>query len=189
MGHNLNLRLSSAQLKANQFPESNSELVGSCPSGQTCITEAWKKRTPQTFPAETVTFFTWHLVDAQTSHPKRWDLVIDNEAAAAAAIRGSSREPEQVPLSKGARPLARARLSDPNTRVDDRCNPSACGPKDDAFLGPETQMDPIAYSVRFGRTVGSVEVGTLESIDLMHMERIRFASSARPLSVTGVFRR
>ena len=66
------------------------------PLGQTilekCLTETWKKRALQIFPAETVAIVTgtWSM------HKHRRDVIwfIDNEAAAAAAIRGLSSEPE-----------------------------------------------------------------------------------------------
>ena len=46
-----------------------------------CITKTWKK------PCGNSGHCDWHVVDAQTSHPKRCDWFVDNEAAAAAAIR------------------------------------------------------------------------------------------------------
>ena len=64
---------------------------------------------------------------------------------------------------------------------------NARGPQVDAFLGTETRMHPTAYSMSYGGTLGFVEVGTVDSLDLIHTVRIRSASCTRPMSVTSVF--
>ena len=70
---------------------------GAPPVGQTLdlkeeVTRAWKQRTQQIFPAEAVALAiaTWSLQKELRGADVTW--FVDNEAAAAAAIRGASHE-------------------------------------------------------------------------------------------------
>ena len=77
------------------------------PIGQTLdlkpeITRAWKERVQQIFPAEAVALVitTWSLYRQLRDCDVTW--FIDNEAAAAAGIRGASKEPDVTTIVQAA---------------------------------------------------------------------------------------
>ena len=78
------------------------QAIGQTLDLQPKVTNGWKKRFQQIFPAEAVALAmgTWALHDHLKGSDVTW--FIDNEAAAAAGIRGASGEPDVTAMVQAA---------------------------------------------------------------------------------------